>query len=176
MPPRSILVITGASGSGKTAVVAALAADPMPGVRYHHFDSVGVPSTEEMIEKHGSPGGWQVATCHQWIKRLATDPADNAAEVLEGQVRPRTVQDGFELNGVRGGRILLLDCSPETRDARLRGPRNQPDLATAQMTNWAAYLRGQADALDIPTLDTTELSLQEAVDRVRKHITAIVAV
>lgn len=170
MPPRSILVITGASGSGKTAIVTALAASPTPGVHYHHFDSIGVPSAEVMTAEYGSPGGWQVATCHQWIKRLASSPADGSLDVLEGQVRPHTVRQAFELNRVERGRILLLDCSPEVRDARLRGPRNQPDLATAQMTNWAAYLRGQADALDVPTLDTSELSLAEAVERVREHI------
>lgn len=128
-----------------------------------------------MTAEYGSPGGWQVATCHQWIKRLASDPTQSSLVVMEGQVRPHTVREAFQLNGVKRGHILLLDCSPEVRDARLRGPRNQPDLATAQMTNWAAYLRGQADALDVPTLDTTDLTLAEAVERVREHITAIVA-
>jgi hypothetical protein len=173
MPPRSILVITGASGSGKTAIVSALAVHPAPGVRYHHFDAVGVPSTEAMTAQYGSPAGWQVAVCHQWITNLAVAPSDSALEVLEGQVRPSTIQDAFHINGVRRGRILLLDCSPAVREARLHGPRNQPELATLQMTAWAAYLRGQADALQVPTLDTTDLTLAAAVEKVRQHIATL---
>jgi len=173
MPSRSILVITGASGSGKTAIVTALSAQAAPGIRYHHFDAVGVPNPETMTAQYGSPEGWQVAICHQWITRLATDPTDRALDVLEGQVRPGTVQEAFQTNRVRRGRILLLDCAPAAREARLHGPRNQPELATVQMTAWAAYLRGQADALHVPTLDTTHLSLTEAIERVRQHVTAL---
>ena len=41
--PVSVLVVTGASGAGKTASVEALAARALPGVRCFHFDSIGVP-------------------------------------------------------------------------------------------------------------------------------------
>jgi adenylylsulfate kinase-like enzyme len=44
----AILVVTGASGSGKTAAVRALDARDLPGVRCYYFDTVGVPSREEM--------------------------------------------------------------------------------------------------------------------------------
>ncbi|HEV7993649.1 MAG TPA: hypothetical protein VGP25_17610 [Gemmatimonadaceae bacterium] len=42
-----ILVITGASGAGKSATVRVLAARAIPGVQCFHFDSVGVPPLEE---------------------------------------------------------------------------------------------------------------------------------
>jgi hypothetical protein len=32
------------------------------------------------------------------------------------------------------------------------------------MDSWAAYLRGQADALGLPIIDTSRLTLQGAVD------------
>jgi hypothetical protein len=38
------------------------------------------------------------------------------------------------------------------------------------MDNWAAYLRGQADALGLPVVDTTELTIEEAAE----HLQAIV--
>jgi hypothetical protein len=38
------------------------------------------------------------------------------------------------------------------------------------MDNWAAYLRGQADALGLPIVDTTELTIAEATD----HLQALV--
>ena len=175
MPPRRILVITGASGSGKSAVLQAIAARQTPGIRVHHFDSVGVPTPEAMTRDYGSPQEWQTVVTHQWITRLATDPDDTRLAVLEGQVRPATVQEAFRTNAVRHGRILLLDCAPDVREMRLRGPRAQPDLATAQMMAWSAYLRGQADALRIPVLDTTSLSLEDATREVERHMAAIAA-
>ena len=41
--PR-LLVVTGASGAGKTATVQALDARAVPGVQCFHFDSIGVPT------------------------------------------------------------------------------------------------------------------------------------
>ncbi len=171
MAPR-ILVITGASGSGKTAIIGRLAGQPEPGVRYHHFDSVGVPSPEEMERDYGSGEGWQTAVTREWIARLARD-GSAGLHVLEGQVRPAMVQQAFVANGVYQGQLLLLDCSPEIRTARLHGPRGQPELASAQMMAWSAYLRGQADALGIPVLDTTDLSLDQAGSEVEKHIRSL---
>jgi len=60
--------------------------------------------------------------------------------------------------------VVLLDCSPEVRAARLRGPRQQPELATDRMDAWAAYLRGQADALGLDVIDTSELSVEAVAD------------
>lgn len=48
-----------------------------------------------------------------------------------------------------------------------------PELATAQMDGWAAYLRGQADALDVPVLDTTALPVEEGVAFLRECIEAL---
>src|SRR5262245_61314292 len=140
MPPRAILVIAGASGSGKTAIVTALAQKPQPAVTYHHFDSIGVPSPEVMVRDYGSGEGWQIAMTDRWIAQLAQASANSALAVLEGQVRPSRVRDAFAAYAVERGSQLLLDCSPEARAARLHGPRDQPELANAQMMAWAAYL------------------------------------
>lgn len=51
------------------------------------------------------------------------------------------------------------------RVARLLGPRRQPDLATAQVDMWAAYLRGQADALNLDVIDTTTAGVDETANR-----------
>jgi hypothetical protein len=63
-----ILVVTGASGSGKTAAVRALEARALSGVRCYYFDAVGVPP----VEQHGSggPEGWQAVTTKEWLGRL----------------------------------------------------------------------------------------------------------
>ena len=43
-----VLVVTGASGAGKTTLVRALAGREFSGVRCYYFDSIGVPSAELM--------------------------------------------------------------------------------------------------------------------------------
>lgn len=157
-----IVVVTGASGAGKTTLIRALEAQDLPGVRCYYFDSVGVPTLEQMSSEFGSPQEWQTTTTHRWIADLAANPDQAQVAVLDGLVRPSEVRTAFAQNRVRRGEILLVDCSHEVREARLRGERGQPELASPRMAAWAAYLRGQADALDLPILDTTRLTVPEA--------------
>jgi len=158
-----IVVVTGASGAGKTTLVRALEARNLPGIQCHYFDSAGVPPPEVMTAEFGSPENWQAATTHRWIAELAKQGGPDGVAVLEGQVRPSVVRAAFARYGVARGGVVLIDCSQEIRDARLRDERRQPGLASPQMAAWAAYLRGQADALDLPVLDTTHLSVADAL-------------
>ena len=59
---RLIILITGASGSGKTTVLKTLESMiPVGQVAMHYFDSLGVPSLEEMIEQFvGDQGGYHL--------------------------------------------------------------------------------------------------------------------
>lgn len=159
--PPAILVVTGASGAGKTAGVKALEAMAPPEVRCFHFDSIGVPDAATMQRDYGGGEGWQAAMTRQWMGRLAGESGE--VVVLDGQTRPSYVYAAIA-PGAPPARILLLDCSPEERVRRLAGPRGQPELASERMTAWAAYLRGQADALGLRVVDTTSLT-PEAVAR-----------
>lgn len=67
------------------------------------------------------------------------------------------------LGGTRAG-IVLLDCERSVRSHRLRTHREQPELDTHEMQCWAAYLRGQADALGLPIIDTTAVTPDEVAD------------
>jgi hypothetical protein len=58
--------------------------------------------------------------------------------------------------------IVLVDCDPVKRNERLRTDRSQPELANPQMDCWAAYLRGQADALKLSVIDTSNDSLKKS--------------
>ena len=51
--------------------------------------------------------------------------------------------------------VVLVDCDPVKRNERLHMDRGQPELANPQMDCWAAYLRGQADALNLSIIDTS---------------------
>jgi uncharacterized protein YPO0396 len=172
MAPPAVLVVTGASGSGKTTLVDAIQARALAGVRCYHFDSIGVPSVGRMMAEYGSPQAWQVATTRRWIETLAANADAARVAILEGQMRPDVVEEAFTSSGIERGRILLVDCAPEVQAARLRGTAHEERL-TPQMTTWAAYLRGQADALRLPVLDTTGLSVAEAADQVAAQALAL---
>lgn len=159
MAPQLLFVI-GASGAGKTAALRVLNDRSVAGISCHHFDSVAVPSPEDMTRICGSPQRWQEVTTHQWVTRLQSQ-ADPIG-ILEGQTRPSFIRDA--LAGTPAG-IVLLDCSAAARSDRLRNGRHQPELDAADMQSWAAYLRGQADALSLPVIDTTLLSLADVAER-----------
>jgi Zn-finger nucleic acid-binding protein len=163
----SILVVTGASGAGKTAAVQALAARNLPGVRCFYFDSIGVPSADVMQREYGGGDAWQAWATQEWLTRigaLAALPDGVRVAVLEGQTRPSLVV------GLTGSvprcdvGVILLDCSADVRNARLRGARQQPELATDRMDDWAAYLRGEAATLKLPVIETTALAPDEVAD------------
>jgi len=154
--------VTGASGVGKTTLVHALDAQRLPGLHCHYFDSVGVPSVTDVTAQFGSPQAWQQSTTERWVTSLVANETGDRVALLEGQMRPSEVRAAFARQGVSRGRILLVDCDHDARDARLRNERRQPELATPRMAAWAAYLRGQADALELPIFDTTHLTLAQA--------------
>ena len=154
-PQPAILVLTGASGAGKTTLVHALDALRLPGVGGYFFDSIGVPSPEEMVRRFGSGDGWQSAMTEEWIARLLRNDDGVRVAVLDGQVRASMARDHLVRLGAPRWQIALADCGHAERNARLHGPRAQPELATGDMDCWAAYLRGQADALGLPVIDTS---------------------
>jgi hypothetical protein len=163
--------VTGASGAGKTAAVRALEARRLPGVRCYHFDSIGVPTAAVMDAEYGGGEQWQAAATTAWLRRLRSEPEEVRVAVLDGQTRPSVVLADGGGPGTSGGvHVALLDCAPEVRAARLCGPRGQPELATARMDAWAAYLRGQADALGLAVIDTTELTVEAVADRLAELV------
>src|SRR5262249_52444498 len=75
--------------------------------------------------------------------------------------------------GVTRGEIVHVDCEPAVRRERLRLGRAQPELITPEMDMWAAYLRGQADALALPIVDTTSLDVEAGADRLGSYVRAM---
>jgi len=142
----------------------------LPGVRCFHFDSIGVPSAEEMERDHGGAEQWQAWATEQWLARLAGLGEGVRVAVLDAQTRPSTVFASPSAAAASNAHVVLVDCSPEVRTARLHGPRGQGHLATARMDTWAAYLRGQADALGLAIIDTTDLTVAEAAHQLETFV------
>lgn len=166
----ALLVVVGASGAGKTTLVGQLAALRLPGVGCYHFDAIGIPAADD--PRFSSGEAFQAWALDQWIARLARNEDGLRLAVLDASVRPSAVRVAFARHDVARGEVVLVDCDYTERNARLRGPRGQPELATTQMDCWAAYLRGQADALGLPVLDTTGKSPEESLRELREHVTA----
>ncbi len=162
-----LLFLSGASGSGKTTVVNHIE------IRLAHrrfaflnFDSIGIPSREEMIAQAGSLECWQEQATHQWTARISKDYQSFEIVILEGQANPDFVKSGCIRHGITGLTIVLLDCDWDIRSRRLIHERKQPELATAEMKNWADFLRNQAKQKDIIIIDTSNKSPRAVADEI----------
>ncbi|NTJ64105.1 AAA family ATPase [Agrobacterium rhizogenes] len=166
----SLIILTGASGSGKTAIAEAIARDSAETLAVYHFDSIGVPSLEAMARDHGSPEAWQRDKTIEWLARLVPQAQKGRAVLFEGQMRPSFIVEAAVAASLDDYRIILIDCDDATRRHRLSVERGQPELADANMMNWAAYLRREAQAFGFEILDTSHLSLKQSVDGVLRHL------
>lgn len=160
-----ILFVVGASGSGKTAALEHLRSLPDFDGACYFFDEIGVPTEAEIRELDDRGISWQAQATCAWIEKLAG--SQDGLAILEGQTTPTCIAAEAERAKLPRWRTVLLDCDAETRGRRL-GRRGQPELATPRMDNWAAYLRGQADALQLSVLDTSALTIAEVAGAVRR--------
>ncbi len=161
-----VYFLTGASGVGKTTLVKNLLKKygEESGWQFLHFDSIGVPTVEVMIEEYGSTEGWQEAMTHKWIDKIQEEHADKKIVVLEGQAHPKFVQAGFQKYGFGDYELVLVDCSEEDMCFRLTHERGQEELVNQDMKNWLKCLRDESERLDLRIFDTTAMSEEEVVE------------
>lgn len=171
----AVLVVVGASGAGKSTLTRGLAALRLPGVVCYAFDTIGVPSAAEIAAQFGDGAAWQAWALDQWITRLARNDDGAALAVLDAQVRPHAALEALRQQNVTRRRVVLVDCGYHERNARLRGPRGQPELATPDMDCFAAYMRGQADALGLDILNTTGRDVAACIAELRRHAEELLA-
>lgn len=153
----ALLCITGASGAGKTAVVTAIRAHIdarlLPLV---HFDSLGVPTEEEMTRCWDAPRGWQKMMTYHWVYTARQIYRMRPLVVLEGQFDPQYAIAACAAHRMKN-RVCLLDVDDATRAARL-AKRGQPELAqagAADMSKWAAYLMENTRSLGGTVIDAS---------------------
>ena len=161
----ALVILTGASGSGKTTIAKSIA-ENYPAITVFRFDSVGVPSSEELASYGNGhmPGGtWMRDTTFKWMERIATVLSEGKHVLFEGQMRIRFILEALAAAKIHGAHILCIECDDATRMRRLKLDRLQPELADENMLGWSRYLHQGALKAGIEILDTSNLSLAESV-------------
>jgi hypothetical protein len=113
---------------------------------------------------------WQRAMTLEWMRLLANMQDQRTPVLFEGQMRFAYIEEGLQSAGIGDARIVLVDCDDRIRSSRLHIERRQPELANHQMMSWAEYLRREAHAGGYDILDTSSLTLDQSVDRVRAYL------
>jgi len=164
-----LVILTGASGSGKTAIAEAIRTGRPDLAEVLHFDSIGVPSAE-VRQTWGPDGAWQRAMTLSWMNRIAAMRDTHRPILFEGQMRLAFVWEGLRAAGITEARVILVDCNDAIRTRRLVTERRQPELANPEMMNWAAYLRREANEAGCAVLDTSEVSLKHSVEQICAYL------
>jgi hypothetical protein len=108
------------------------------------------------------------------MARLSSLVTQGHSVLFEGQSRFAFLVEAAERAGIMPYACILIDCDDETRTRRLSIDRGQPNLASAEMMNWASFLRNEASAYGCEILDTSNLTVEQGVERVirevRRHV------
>jgi hypothetical protein len=108
----SLVILTGASGGGKTGIALAIQATH-PEFAVFHFDTIGVPSVEVMAtfgSRHQPRGAWQRAMTLQWFERITPILKAGDSVLFEGQMRIAFIQEALATYDILNARVILVEC------------------------------------------------------------------
>lgn len=138
---NKLILITGASGAGKTILLKEIERKLSSNeISINYFDDIGIPSVEDMVVQHGSCEKWQEAITHRWIDNLIKIE-DKKFVFLEGSFNPEFAVNYLRKLKIDDYLLFCIDVPREIREERLIKGRNQPDLATQDMENFAQLLK-----------------------------------
>ena len=121
-----LYIITGASGSGKTACLPYLK-EQLRTYEVVDFDDIGVPENADKI--------WRQESTEKWLQRYLSQ---NKPMVICGQMVTGEIISCPSFTKLDGVRILLLVCSDLERIARLK--KRGTYGANQDTLNWSAWL------------------------------------
>ncbi len=128
-----LLFVTGASGSGKTAVIPGLR-KKLPAFEIHDFDERGVPAEADTK--------WRQEQTEYWINRAIENQRMGKDTVVCGGAVYGEILACPSIQQIDHLGVCLLDCDDIVRLDRLRQFRNEnPGM---QILSWAAWLRVHA--------------------------------
>lgn len=169
--PTKLIILTGASGVGKTTLTQHLKQTlDSNQFDFKFFDSISIPSVEEMISQYGSPSEWQKAKTKSWITQIVEESTDKTI-FFEGQMNIEFILESLNHLQFKDYKIFLVTCSDTEMRRRLIEERHQPELANEDMSNWLIYLNNQALQHNIQRIDTTQLSIQQTADLILNDLT-----
>jgi chloramphenicol 3-O-phosphotransferase len=164
------VILTGASGVGKTSIARAIE-DSQTAIAVYQGDRIGLPSDEIMAGygPTGEPGGpTQRGFALYWIGVIGERLKSDTPVLLETQCRIAFLHEALALHGITRVRIILVECSDESRESRLQS-RGHPDLANEQMSNWSRFLHHEAEKFGHEILDTTDLPLEASTSHILSY-------
>ena len=164
-----IIFITGASGVGKTTLLNRFCRGKNNKVACFHFDSIGVPSEQEMLTVYGSGSEWQKAMTYHWVQKFK-QCLDKELILIEGQVNLTYIESALRGLGFYRYQIILVHCENHIRHQRLAGGRLQPELINSEMDNWSQFLKKQAVEKNAVILDTTELTQEQMLVWLKEYL------
>jgi adenylate kinase family enzyme len=164
---KYIVWLTGASGVGKSTLRAALKEkySDKGTWEFFNFDSIGVPSNEEMVKEYGSGENWQRAKTYEWIEKMVAGYPDKELVVMDGQANLEFIKTGFEKLNFKNYQIILVDCEQDVMVKRLIDQRQQAWLANEDMKNWLKFLRKQAQDFGATIIETSHITPTQAVEK-----------
>ncbi|MDM5277296.1 AAA family ATPase [Paenibacillus silvae] len=159
MSKQSLFVITGASGTGKTTVSSHVR-KLLP--EFDVFDMDIIDNVD-----------WQIAK-ENWLRVAYSISLSGRGTVLCGTMVPENIASSSYID--RFDRILYINlhCDDTTRQARLAA-RGWNEEMIEDHRNFANWLLQNADtAFDpaMPTVDTTDLSSEEAAKQIEQWVRA----
>jgi len=147
-----LLLVTGASGSGKSTMLVALG-DRFPGERVTcaEFDSIGVPA--------GADTAWRHDAVERWIQRAIGEQLQGRHMILFGQVPVGELLAAPSAVRLDGIAACLLHCSPATRCERLIARGKSEDELSDHLAFGQWFYRHMAD----PTYQPEVIKVQSGV-------------
>lgn len=158
---HKIYFIIGASGSGKTTTLKQFEKVIPQYCTLIHFDSIGIPSFEEMKKEYGSMEEWQRVKTGDWVKKIAEEKLPFSNVIFDAQIRPSFIREACNLHKV-DYKIILFDCIDRERKKRLVS-RGHPELADENMMNWAAFLRRECQKYQYKIIDNSHITLDQTL-------------
>jgi len=171
----AILFVTGASGAGKTYLIEKMEqVVSHKNLAYYKFDTIGVPTFEEMINDFGSCEKWQENATERWVKHFAEDENCPPVVILEGQYNLDFAINACQKFNIKNYRIVVVTVPDEIMADRLTRLRNQPELVNENMFNWSAFLRKQGKEKGALILDTSATAADRAIIHLSEEILKLI--
>ncbi|MCQ0968842.1 AAA family ATPase (plasmid) [Paracoccus sp. TK19116] len=151
--PRQIVILTGASGAGKTTI-ARLCGEMAEGPTVFHFDNHRIPDGGVPHTDYTDKVAWQHHMVTIWLRWLKDH--DAALILLEGQMLLPRLIEVLREEDLRNVTVILVECADAERAKRLSG-RGHAHLIGAGLDNRVLQFRADAEALGIPVFLTDDL-------------------